>query len=516
MAAENARSVSLDPTSGNFFKRDGPAGTVVFLVALPLCLGIALASGAPLFAGIIAGAVGGIVVSVLSGSQLSVSGPAAGLTVIVASAIQDLGSYQTFLSAVVLAGVIQFLLGVLRLGAIADYVPNSVIKGMLAAIGLVIILKQIPHALGRDKDYEGDFSFLEKGETNTLTDILTSVLSASPGAVVIAGISLLILVYWDGVAARAGRMMQLVPAPLVVVAAGIGINHTLGLFLPGWKMVEPEHMVALPVAGSVSDYFRQFTSPDFTALGNQKVWMVAATLAAVASLESLLSLEAADRLDPYKRISPPNRELRAQGVGNLVSGLLGGLPITSVVVRTSANVYAGAMTWMSSFIHGILLFASTMLIPAVLNWTPLACLASILIVIGYKLTRPVLYRKMFELGWSQFIPFLVTVTAIVFTDLLKGVLVGIACGVFFVIRTNHHDAITVVNQDNYYLMRFNKDASFVNKNELRTRLRKIPDGSHVIIDGRKALFIDHDIREAVEDFKQLAPYKNITLEFKNI
>lgn len=508
--------MSLAPTSGNFFRRDGPAGTVVFLVALPLCLGIALASGAPLFAGIIAGAVGGIVVSVLSGSQLSVSGPAAGLTVIVATAIRELGSYQVFLAAVVLAGVLQFLLGVGRLGVIADYVPNSVIKGMLAAIGLVIILKQVPHALGRDKDYEGDFSFLEKGETNTLTDIATSVMSASPGALVIAGISLLILIFWDGFTARAGRLLRLLPAPLVVVVAGIAINHALGSFIPAWKMVDPEHMVALPVAASLSDYFKQFFSPDFSALGDQKVWMAAATLAVVASLESLLSLEAADRLDPYKRISPPNRELRAQGIGNIISGLLGGLPITSVVVRTSANVYAGAMTWMSSFIHGVLLFASTLLIPAVLNWTPLACLAAILIVIGYKLTRPVLYKQMFHLGWSQFIPFVVTVAAIVFTDLLKGVLVGLACGIFFVIRTNHHDAITVVAQDNYYLMRFNKDASFVNKNELRTRLRKIPDGSYLIIDGRKALYIDHDIHEVVEDFKALAPYKNITLEFKNI
>lgn len=516
VSAGTANQFSLEPTSGNFFKRDGPAGTVVFLVALPLCLGIALASGAPLFAGIIAGAVGGLIVSALSGSQLSVSGPAAGLTVIVATAIQELGSYTTFLAAVVLAGVLQFLLGVARMGAIADYVPNSVIKGMLAAIGVVIVLKQIPHALGRDKDYEGDFSFLEKGNSNTLTDILESVLSANPGAVLIAAVSLLILVYWDAVAARGGRLLQMVPAPLVVVGAGIGLNQALGLLAPGWKVVDPEHLVALPVAGNAREYFSQFTLPDWGALTNQKVWMVAGTLAVVASLESLLSLEAADRLDPYKRISPPNRELRAQGIGNIVSGMLGGLPVTSVVVRTSANVYAGAMTWMSSFIHGLLLFASTLLIPWVLNLTPLACLAAILIVIGFKLTKPALYRQMFRLGWSQFIPFVVTVTAIVFTDLLKGVVVGFVCGIFFIIRTNHHDAITVVNQENYYLMRFNKDASFVNKNELRSRLRKIPEGSHLIVDGRKALYVDQDIHEVLSDFSQLAPYKNITLEMKNL
>jgi len=514
---EGASTVySIDPTSRNFFRRDGPAGTVVFLVALPLCLGIALASGAPLFSGIIAGAVGGIVVSVLSGSQLSVSGPAAGLAVIVASAIQDLGSYQTFLCAVVLAGILQFLLGVVRLGVIADYVPNSVIKGMLAAIGLVIILKQIPHALGRDKDFEGNLSFLQRGESNTLTDIVEGVMSAQPGAMLIAAASLGILLGWDLLAPRLGRFFQLVPAPLLAVVAGIAINQALGAVYPSWKLVEPEHMVTLPAARSLSEYLGQFTTPDFSAWSSQKVLFTAVTLAIVASLESLLSLEASDRLDPYKRISPPNRELRAQGIGNVISGLLGGLPITSVVVRTSANVYAGAVTWMSSFIHGVLLLGSTLLIPDLLNLTPLSCLAAILIVIGYKLTKPAIYREMYRLGLSQFLPFLVTVVAIVFTDLLKGVLIGLACGIFFVIKTNHHDAFTIVSQDNDYLMRFNKDASFVNKHELRTRLRMIPEGAHLVIDGRRALFIDHDVREAIEDFKKLAPYRNITLECKNL
>lgn len=508
--------MSLDPTSGNFFKRDGPAGTVVFLVALPLCLGIALASGAPLFAGVIAGAVGGIIVSVLSGSQLSVSGPAAGLAVIVAAAIQDLGSYQTFLCAVVLAGVIQFMLGVVRMGVIADYVPNSVIKGMLAAIGLVIILKQIPHALGRDKDFEGNLSFLQQGESNTLTDIVQGVMTAQPGAILIAAVSLVILLGWDWLTPRIGRLLQLVPAPLVVVAAGIGLNQVFGAVYPQWKLVDPEHLVTLPVAGNLGEYFAQFTLPDFSAWTSKKVLLTAVTVAVVASLESLLSLEASDRLDPYKRISPPNRELCAQGIGNFISGMIGGLPITSVVVRTSANVYAGGVTWISSFIHGVLLLASSMLIPSLLNLTPLACLAAILIVIGYKLTNPRIYREMYNLGLSQFLPFIVTVVAIVFTDLLKGVLIGLACGIFFVIRTNHHDAVTIVSQDNDFLMRLNKDASFVNKHELRTRLREIPEGAHLVIDGRRALYIDQDVREAIEDFKKLAPYKNITLEFKNM
>lgn len=512
---EDQARISIDPTTGNFFKHDGPAGTVVFLVALPLCLGIALASGAPLFAGVIAGAVGGIVVGVLSGSHVSVSGPAAGLTVIVATSLQALGSYKVFLSAVVLAGIIQIVMAMMRLGVIANYVPNSVIKGMLAAIGLVIILKQIPHALGRDKDYEGDLAFLGSGDSNTLTDIAAAVMSASPGAVLISASCLALLIWWDKLVSLGPKLLRLVPGPLVAVVLGIGMNALFGIVAPQWKLSDPEHMVNLPVAQSAREYFGQFMTPDFSAFTRQDVWMVALTLAIVASIESLLSLEAADRLDPFRRISPPNRELFAQGAGNFLSGMIGGMPLTSVVVRTSANVYAGGRTRMSTIIHGWLLFFSTLLIPAVLNWTPLASLAAVLIVIGYKLTNPGLYRAMYAKGWGQFLPFIVTVAAIVFTDLLKGVVVGMMVGIFFVVKTNHHDALTVVSQERYYLLRFNKDASFVNKNELRTRLREIPPGSHVIIDGSKALYIDADIRETIEDMKQLAPYRNITLEFKN-
>lgn len=505
----------LQSSFQNLLRYDGPAGLVVFLVALPLCLGIALASGAPLFSGIIAGIVGGVVVSVASGSAVSVSGPAAGLAVIVALAIQSLGSYKVFLLAVVLAGLMQMLMGLLRLGAIGDYVPNSVIKGMLAGIGLVIILKQIPHALGRDKDFEGDLAFLQ-GRDNTLTDIVEAVLSASPGAILITAISLAILLGWDTVAARAGQFVKQIPASLLVVAAGIGINGWLGTLAPSWQLREAEHMVTLPVASSAADFFGQFMLPDFGAIGNPKVWTVALTVAIVASIETLLSLEAADRIDPYKRISPPNRELLAQGLGNLASGLIGGLPVTSVVVRTSANVYAGARTRISSMVHGILLFAAVLAIPVYLNMTPLACLAAILIVVGYKLTKFSLYSHMYGLGWSQFIPFAVTVLAIVFTDLLTGVLIGLALGLFYVIRQNHHEGITVVHQDEHYLMRFNKDATFLNKSELRTKLRKIPAGSHLIIDGIKALYIDRDIVEAVEDFKLMASYKRITVEVDNL
>lgn len=505
----------IDPSRGNLFKHDGPAGTVVFLVALPLCLGIALASGAPLFAGVIAGIVGGVVVSVLSGSEVSVSGPAAGLSMIVAAAIQDLGSYKAFLLAVVLAGAMQFLMGVVRLGRIADYVPHSVIKGMLAAIGLVIILKQVPHALGRDRDFIGDFAFLERNGLNTATDILAALAAPHMGAVVMAVAALGLMIAWEGRQASMPGVLRLIPGPLLAVVLGVGLNEVFSVFLPGLVISEPEHMVTLPVVGSIRDFAGLITTPDFTQFANPAVWTVGVTLAIVASIESLLSLEAADKLDPYHRISPPNRELRAQGAGNLFSGLLGGLPLTSVVVRTSANVFAGGRTWLAAFIHGLLLLLSVLLIPAMLNRIPLACLAAVLIMVGYKLTSPSLYKRTYAEGWAQFLPFIVTVAAIVVTDLLKGVLVGFLFGLFFVIRMNHHQAITVVNEDRYYLLRFNKDASFVNKHELRNRLRGVPAGAHLIVDATRALYVDHDIREVIEDFRRLAPYRGITVEFRN-
>lgn len=496
------------------FKHDIPAGIAIFLVALPLCLGIALASGAPLFAGIIAGAVGGMVVSLLSGSQVSVSGPAAGLAIIASGAIRDIGSYQGFLTAVVLSGVIQFGFGVLRLGTLADYVPNSVIKGMLAGIGIVIVLKQIPHALGRDRDYEGDFSFLEPGGSNTLSDIAEGIASASPGAIVISLACLALLLSWDWIASRQ-RLFRMMPGPLPAVLLGTGLNQLFAMAGNGLALVDPEHLVNLPVAANAAEFLGQFTFPDFAFVTNKAVWLAASTIALVGSVESLLSLEAADRLDPFKRISPPNRELRAQGLGNLISGLLGGLPVTSVVLRTSANVYAGGRTWVSAFLQGSLLLVAVMLVPGILKLVPLACLASILIVIGLRLTPVSLYRSMYSLGIDQFVPFVVTVVAVVFTDLLVGVLTGLAFGAFFVMRTNHHDAITVVSDGKDYMMRFNKDASFLNKSELRSKLRQLPEHSHLIIDGTRALFIDHDILEVVDDFRELARHRHIQVEFRH-
>ncbi len=411
---------------------------------------------------------------------------------------------------------VQVLLGLSGAGAVADFVPNSVIKGMLAAIGLVIILKQIPHALGRDRDFEGDFSFFDKAGGNTLSDIVSGFQTASPGAVTISLVSIAVLLAWDRMAYAGRKFFKVVPGPLVVVALGILMNEAFGWLGTGLKLTDPDHLVALPVLQGPNGFLSPFTAPDFHAIYRKEVWIAAATLAIVGSLESLLSVEAADRLDPYRRISPPNRELRAQGIGNAISGLLGGLPVTSVVVRTSANVYAGARTWVSSFVHVVLLFGSAMLIPHILNLTPLASLAAVLIMLGYKLTNLKLYKNMRSLGADQYAPFLITVAAIVFTDLLKGVLIGLAVGLLFVIRANRHAAFTVVSQDHWYLLRFNKDATFVNKGELRTKLRAIPDNSILYLDATRSPYIDRDIIEVIEDFQKSAPYKNIGLEIKNL
>lgn len=511
-------TTDFQPGIRNNLKYDLPAGLVVFLVAVPLCLGIALASGAPLFAGLIAGLVGGIVIGLLSGSDISVSGPAAGLAVIVATAIQSLGSFRVFLLAVAISGVIQIIIGFLRAGVFGHYVPNSVIKGMLAAIGVVIILKQIPHALGRDADYEGDFDFFLTlaGTSNTLFDIVRAIYSASPTAVLISAISIVILAGWERPALQRHKFFRLAPAPLFVVIIGVLINEACRVWLTGYYLrAEDGHLVTMPVASGVGDFLGQFTLPDWSAWSNRQVWLTAATLAVVGSIETLLSIEASDKLDPYRRISDTNRELKAQGIGNLLSGLIGGLPVTSVIVRSSANVYAGARTRMSAIVHGLLLLISVVAIPRLLNLIPLACLAAILLLVGYKLTKIGLYQKMYRAGFDQFLPFIITVVAIVFTDLLTGITIGLVVGFFFVIRTNHHSSITLVSQDNYYMVRFNKDVSFINKNELKEKLMQIPANAIVIVDGTRATYIDSDIYDVIVDFEQNAKYRNIEVELKH-
>lgn len=501
---------SVSNPLGNF-KYDVPASVVVFLVALPLCLGIALASGAPLLSGIIAGVVGGIVVGALSGSNLSVSGPAAGLTSIVIMAINDLGSYETFLVAVVIGGVLQFILGLIKAGSIGNFFPAAVIRGMLAAIGLILILKQIPHALGYDKDFEGDESFFQADGENTFSEIINSLNYISGGAIIISITAILILILWEKPAIRKHPVLQYVPGPLIAVILGVVLNAVFKGWVPS-LMIQEEHLVSLPVVASSSDFVALFTFPDFSHLANGKIYLTAATIALVASLESLLSIEAADKLDEFKRTTPLNRELRAQGIGNTISGLLGGLPVTAVIVRTSANINAGARTKLSAVLHGVMLLSTVLLIPGILNMIPFSALAGILLMTGYKLTKPELYRETFRKGWSQFLPFIVTVIAILVTNLLVGIFIGILLGLFFVLKTNFHTAITLVKDKDNYLLKLNKDVSFLNKAILRKTFEDIPNGSSVIIDGGNSQFIDTDIRNTIDDFVLNASSRNITVE----
>jgi MFS superfamily sulfate permease-like transporter len=492
---------------------DIPASIVVFLVALPLCLGIALASNAPLFSGLIAGIVGGLVIGSLSGSQLSVSGPAAGLTAIVGAAILKLPSFETFLLAVVICGLFQLVLGFIRAGVLGDYVPNSVIKGMLAAIGLILILKQFPHLVGYDANYEGDESFVQHNSENTFSGLANAFRFLTPAAILIGVVSLLFQLFWEKFTAKKKGFVRLIPAPLVVVLIGVAINE---YFRSNGSVyaIGPEHMVSIPVAGSTEQFFSFFTFPDFNGLLNQQVWVAGLTLALVASLETLLSIEAADDLDPYQRVTNKERELKAQGVGNIVSGLIGGLPLTSVIVRTSANINAGAKSKMSAIMHALLLLLSVALIPGLLNLIPKSALAAILIYTGYKLAKPTLFKQYFRKGWDQFLPFVITIAAILLTDLLIGVLIGMGVGLFFVVRSNFKTSVFIVHDQNKYLFRLRKDVSFLNKPIIKNKLEEVPEDSFVFIDASRADFIDRDIVEVIEDFLKHAPLKNIVAEVK--
>lgn len=492
---------------------DIPSSIVVLLVALPLCLGIALGSGAPLFSGIIAGIVGGVVIGILSGSQLSVSGPAAGLTVIVATAILKLQVYEAFLLAVVIAGILQVILGFIKAGVIGDYVPNSVIKGMLAAIGLILILKQLPHLVGYDKDFEGDESFSQNDSENTFSGILNAIRFITPSAALIGGVGILILMLWENKTFKKNRVLQLIPGALVVVLVGTIINEFFKTTKPDYAL-ETKHLVALPVAQNVQEFFTFFTFPDIKHLNNPQVWISAFTLAIVASLETLLGIEAVDKLDPLKRVTPTNRELKAQGIGNIVSGLIGGLPLTSVVVRSSANVAAGGKTKISTISHGILMLICVMFIPFILNKIPLSALASILIFTGYKLAKVSLFKEFYQKGWDQFVPFVITITAILMTDLLKGICVGIFVGLFYMVRSNFRSAVFVVHDNSNYLIRLRKDVSFLNKPIIKKKLEDVPENAYVLIDAHRADFIDKDIIEEINNFLCHAHLKNIRVEIK--
>lgn len=496
-----------------YFSNDLLASIVVFLVALPLCLGIALASGAPLQAGLIAGVVGGIVVGSLSGSSVSIAGPAAGLTTIVIAAIAKLGTFEAFILAVFLAGVIQFIMGIIKAGTIGHFFPASVIKGMLAAIGLILILKQIPHAVGFDKDYEGDESFFEEGGRNTFTSIIDALQAFSGGAVIVALVSIAIIIVWDKTIARKDGWISFVPAPLIAVIVGVVLSLIFKSTSPD-LVIESKHLVDVPDFLSGSGDIFMF--PDFSFLANPLIYEVAFTIAMVASLETLLSIEACDKLDPLKRITPLNRELKAQGTANMISGLLGGLPITSVIVRSSANINAGARSKASSITHGIILAGSVLFLSSVLKLIPLSALAGILIMVGYKLTPPKLYKEMYKKGWSQFLPFVITVVAIVFTNLLLGVFIGILASVFFILKTNFQEAVIMVGDGKNYLLKFTKNVSFLNKSTIRSKFLLIPSNSTLLIDGSEAHFVDQDIKEAIRDFIETSKTKKIEVELKHI
>lgn len=500
-------------TLGASLAADLPAALVVFLVALPLCLGIALGSQAPLMSGLVAGVVGGIVVGILSGSHLSVSGPAAGLTAIVVAALGKLPAFEAFLLAVVIGGFLQLVLGFLRAGVIGDYIPSSVIKGMLAAIGLILILKQFPHLIGYDADYEGDESFFQVDHGNTFSGISEALSHVLPWAMIIGAVSLLIQIVWENYIAKLGKAFQLIPAPLLIVLTAVFMNQWAIANRPEWALLS-DHLVTIPISLSASDFLSSLQSPDFSYISNSQVWITAVTIALVASLETLLSIEAADNLDPLKRVTPTNRELKAQGVGNMISGLLGGLPLTSVIVRTSANVNSGAKTKLSAILHGIFLLLSVLFIPQLLNLIPKAALAAVLIYTGYKLAKPSIFKAFYTAGLDQFVPFVVTIVSILLTDLLVGILIGCLVGLFFVMRSNFKSAIVVVNDDNKYLFRMRKDVSYLNKPLIKAKLESVPENAHVLIDASRADFIDKDVVGVVEDFARHASLKNITVEIK--
>jgi len=496
-------------------KNDLPASIVVFFVALPLCLGIALASGAPLFSGLIAGIVGGIVVGALSGSQIGVSGPAAGLAAIVLTAIGTLGGYQNFLVAVVLGGAIQLIFGFLKAGIIAYYFPSSVIKGMLTGIGIIIILKQIPHFFGYDADPEGDWAFFQVDGENTFSEIINSINYISPGATLIAVIGFAILILWSTVLTKKAKIFELIQGPLVAVVVGI-VYFSLTQGNDTWG-ISAEHLVKVPVPDSIESFLGFFSFPNFSAISNPDGWVTGFTIALVASLETLLCVEATDKLDPEKRTTPTNRELRAQGVGNMLSGLVGGLPVTQVIVRSSANIQSGGKTKASAIIHGFFLLGSVILIPTLLNMIPLSVLAAILFVVGYKLAKPSLFKTMYQAGWKQFVPFVVTVVGIVFTDLLVGISLGLLVGIVVVLIKSYQNSHFLHIEDksdgaHNIKMTLAEEVTFFNKGAILKELDSLPENSYLTLDVRKTRYLDNDIVEILEDFSSKAKNRNIDIK----
>ena len=477
-------------------------------------MGIALASGAPLFSGLIAGIVGGIVVGILSNSQVGVSDPAAGLAAIVLTAIGSLGGFENFLLAVVLGGVIQFLFGILRAGIIGYYFPSSVIKGMLTGIGIIIILKQIPHFFGYYSP-EGDFSFIQSNGENTFSGIFNAINFISPGATLIAVLSLGILLLWSNVLSKKGKIFQLIQGPLVAVVVGI-FYAVFSNGNPFWQ-IKASQLVSVPIPSDLSSFFGQFSFPNFGEIGNPDIWVTAFTIALVASLETLLCVEATDKLDPEKRVTPTNRELIAQGAGNFISGMIGGLPVTQVIVRSSANIQSGGRTKMSAIIHGFFLLISVILIPTVLNKIPLSVLAAILLIVGYKLAKPSLFKTMYQLGWKQFTPFIVTIVGIVFTDLLVGIGLGLAVGIIVILiksfQNSHFLHIEDKSNGKHKIkMTLAEEVTFINKGAILKELDSLPRDTSLQLDVRNTRFLDYDIIEILDDFSEKARQRNIELQ----
>ncbi len=471
----------------------------MFLVALPLCLGIALASGAPLFSGLISGIAGGLVVTVVSKSRHGVSGPAAGLAVMVAAGIETLG-IEAYLLAVIVCGVVQVAAAFLRAGVIAHYFPSSVIKGMLAGIGIILILKQIPHAFGYDHSWEGELEFFQRDGHNTFSEIGYALQALSPGAIIVTVLSLAILLLWQGPRFKQTRLAKALPAPLLVVLLGVGLNHLFGAVRPELS-ISAEHLVRVPLSSSLGEFFSNFIRPDFSQITNPEVYVIGLTLALIASIETLLSVEATDNLDPEKRVTPTNQELKAQGLGNIVSGLLGGIPVTQVIVRSTANIESGGKTRLASFIHGVLLLICVAAIPQLLNEIPLASLAAILLVIGYKLARVSLFKAMWREGFWQFVPFVVTIVGLVFTDLLTGILLGMAVAFFEILIYNYQlNFYREETSAGSFTIRFTEHMTFLNKASLKRLLREIPSTSAVTIDMSATRILDHDVREVIENF----------------
>ena len=497
-------------------KCDIPAGIAIFFVAIPLSLGVALASGAPLFAGLIASIIGGLVVAPLSGSALGISGAAAGLVVVMLSDIEQLG-FAGFLSVVILAGLVQVIMGLARMGSIAHYFPSSVIKGMLSGIGLIIFLKQIPHAIGYDSDYEGDLSFFQNDNYSTFSELVHMMQFSSLTAIGITVVSLAILIFWERPKIKKSSFFQVLHGTLITILVGIAINTLLQNFLPEIALKE-SHLVSIPVAQNVGDLLLQMHSPDFSQFLNPVIYTNALMLAFLASLESLLSIEAVDKLDPFKRVTPPNRELIAQGIGNITSGLLGGLPMTQVIIRSSINIQSGAKTKASGFISGGLLFITVLFIPEWLNKIPLASLASILLVVSYKLMRPRTFKKMYRTGMYHFIPFIFTILGLIFTNLIIGVMIGLACALLSIVLENYKAAFNFreTRIGNKIFFRLNEHVSFLSKAALKQTFDQLPENSEIVIDATRSKYLDYDVFDVIRDFEKEAPLKQIQLTLQNV